>query len=72
MVTWARAVTARAGCRAALVREDTYLLPELRTLLATAAAVMDLHTNAAGRCRACAGEWPCATVQLADLVLGGF
>ncbi len=62
----------RAGCPAAPVHEDAYLLPELKTLLVTAAAVIDRHTDAAGRCRACARPWPCGPAQLADLVLGGF
>jgi hypothetical protein len=53
------------------IRSDAYP-PELRRLLATAAVVIDRHTNAAGRCRDCAREWPCPSAQLADLALGGF
>jgi len=61
----------RAGCAAVPVREDAYLLPELKMLLATAAAVIDRHTDAAGRCRACARPWPCGPAQLADLCRAG-
>ncbi len=58
-------------CRA-LVRADAYLPPELQRLMATAAAVIDRHTNDAGRCQACAQQWPCPSAQQADLTLGGF
>jgi hypothetical protein len=43
----------------------------MRRLRATAARLIDEHTNALGRCASCAGAWPCDIACRAEFTLGG-
>jgi hypothetical protein len=48
------------------IRSTDYLIPELATLLATAAREIDRHVNTNGRCAVCDSAWPCERALLAE------